>query len=266
MAQVVCNMPKPEIGLSMLYCLGEPFGKMAEQIPKAKTTCIELVDDGLHALDKKKVATLNNIKQSYDKKYTVHAPFVGVNIALPSNSLLNATLRRLKRSIVNASALDCKMWVFHPGLKTATSMFYPGMDWTRNLDSVRLLQGFARDHGVESCIENIMEAFVIKNVDEFGKFYDELGEEAGLALDVGHANVVGQLEGFLTEFSDQIVHVHAHDNHGKSDEHLGVGYGNIDWDMVAKYLRRASFDRIVIVESVEHVDESIQRLERLLLC
>ncbi len=76
--------------------------------------------------------------------------------------------------------------------------------------------------------------------------------------------MVGQLEGFLTDFSDKIVHVHAHDNHGKSDEHLGVGYGNIDWDMVAKHLKRASFGKIVIIESVEHIDESIQRLERLL--
>jgi sugar phosphate isomerase/epimerase len=257
-------MVKPEIGLSMLYCLGEPFGKMAEQIPKAKTTYIELVDDGLHALDKKKVATLNNIKRSYDKKYAVHAPFVGINIALPSSPLLSTTLRRMKKSIVNASALDCKMWVFHPGLKTATSMFYPGMDWTRNLDSISLLFKFARDHGVEACIENIMEAFVMKGVEDFTRFYSEVGEDIGLALDTGHGNVVGQLEGFLTGFSNKIVHVHAHDNHGKSDEHLGVGYGNIDWDMVARHLKAASFGRIVIVESVEHIEESIQRLKRLL--
>jgi len=262
---LVCIMVKPEVGLSMLYCLGEPFGKMAEQILRAKTTYIELVDDGLHALEKKKVTALNNIRQCHDKKYTVHAPFVGINIALPSSPLLNATLRRLKNSIVNASALDCKRWVFHPGLKTATSMFYPGMDWARNLDSVRLLFRFARDHGVDACVENIMEAFVMKNVEEFRRFYDEIGEDIGLALDTGHANVVGELEGFLTEFSDKIVHVHAQDNHRKSDEHLGIGYGNIDWDMVAKHLKRASFGKVVIVESVEHIDESIDRLERLLL-
>jgi sugar phosphate isomerase/epimerase len=258
-------MVKPEIGLSMLYCLGEPFGKMAAEIPGTKPSCIELVDDGFHALDKKNVATLNGIRQSYDKKYTVHAPFVGINIALPPGPLLNATLRRLKDSIVNAAALDCEMWVFHPGMRTATSMFYPGMDWTRNLESIRLLFRFARDHGVEACVENIMEAFVIKNPDEFRRFYDEIGENIGLAFDTGHANVVGELEGFLAEFSDRIVHVHAHDNHGKSDEHLGIGYGNIDWELVAKHLKRVSFRKAVIVESVEHIDESIQRLEKLLL-
>jgi sugar phosphate isomerase/epimerase len=258
-------MVKPEIGLSMLYCLGEPFREMAKQIPEVKTAYIELVDDGLHTLDKKKVAALNRIKQCYDKKYTVHAPFVGINIALPPSPLLNATLRRLKNSIVNAASLDCEMWVFHPGLTTATSMFYPGMDWVRNLESVRLLFRFARDHGVEACVENIMKGSVMKKVDEFRRFYDEIGEDIGLAFDTGHANVVGQLEGLLTGFSDKMVHVHAHDNHGKSDEHLGVGYGNIDWNMVAKHLKRVSFSKAVIIESVEHIDETIQRLERLLL-
>jgi len=145
-------------------------------------------------------------------------------------------------------------------------MFYPGMDWTRNLESVRLLFRFARDHGVEACLENIMEAFVMKNVDQFRRFYDEIGEDVGLAFDVGHANVVGELEDFLEGFSDKMVHVHAHDNHGKSDEHLGVGYGNIDWNLVAKHLKRVSFSKAVIIESVEHIDESIQKLERLLLC
>jgi sugar phosphate isomerase/epimerase len=258
-------MAKPEIGLSMLYRLGDPFGKMVDDIPKAESTYIELVDEGLHALDKKRVAMLNTIKHSHAKKYTVHAPFVGVNIALPSDPLLNATLRRLKKSIVNASELDCRMWVFHPGMKTATSMFYPGMDWTRNLESIRELFKYASDCGIEACVENIMEAFVMKNVDEFRRFYSEIGEDIGLTLDIGHANVVGQLESFLAEFSDKVAHVHAHDNHGKSDEHLGIGYGNIDWNMVAEQLKRARFDRVVIVESVEHIDESMRRLERLLL-
>jgi sugar phosphate isomerase/epimerase len=258
-------MVTPKIGQSMLYCLGEPFEKMADEIPKAKPNYIELVDDGFHTLNKKRVATLNRIRKGYDKKYTVHAPFVGINIALPPGSLLNATIRRLKDSIAYAAALDCEMWVFHPGMRTATSMFYPGMDWTRNLKSVRLLFRFARDHGVEASVENIMEAFVMKNVDEFKSFYGEIGEDIGLAFDTGHANVVGQLEPFLREFSDKMVHVHAHDNHGKSDEHLCIGHGNIDWDLVGKHLKRVSFSKAVIVESVEHIDESIQKLEKLLL-
>jgi len=45
---------------------------------------------------------------------------------------------------------------------------------------------------------------------------------------------------------------------------LGVGYGDIDWNMVAGHLKKACFDKVVIVESVEHIGESMQTLKRLL--
>ncbi len=45
-------MVEPKIGLSMLYCLGEPFKKMTKRLCKVETAYIEVVDDGLHALNK----------------------------------------------------------------------------------------------------------------------------------------------------------------------------------------------------------------------
>jgi sugar phosphate isomerase/epimerase len=256
---------KAEIGLSMLYCLGQPFKRMAEQVPKTGVRCIEIVDDGLHALDKRKVASLRSIGDSCEIKYYVHAPFAGINIALPSKLLLNAILKRLKMSIINAGALDCKLWVFHPGMRSGISMFYPGTDWVRNLASVSLLVKFARDYGVEPAIENVMEPFLMKNVGEFKRFFTELEDGVGLVLDTGHANLYGQVESFIKELSPKIVHVHAHDNLGGSDEHLGIGHGNIDWEKVADLLKKASYDKIVMVESVEHVEESVQTLQKLLV-
>ena len=257
-------MVKPEIGLSMLYCLGEPFGKMVEQIPREQASCVELVDDGLHSLTKQRVSVLKTLSESYNLRYTVHAPFAGINIALPSKPMLNANLRVLKESIVHASTLNCEIWVFHPGLRSAVSMFYPGIDWSKNLESVRLLFHFARDYGVEAAIENVMDPFVLKSVDEFKRFYGEVGEDVGLVLDTGHANLLGQVEKFLLNFSDRIVHIHAHDNHGKTDQHLGIGYGNIDWKALADGLRRMSFSRIVMVESVENVQESLKKARQML--
>jgi sugar phosphate isomerase/epimerase len=83
-------------------------------------------------------------------------------------------------------------------------------------------------------------------------------------LDTGHANITGELQRFLTELSDKIKHVHAHDNFGKVDQHLGIGDGNIDWKSTFELLKKASYKGIVMVESVEHVHESVQRLRQLL--
>ena len=260
-------MVKPKIGLSTLYCLGEPFKKMTECILKANTTYIEIVDEGFHALNKRRVQILNELAASYTLKYTVHAPFADINIASPSKPLLNTMLKRLKKSILYASALNCQAWVFHPGLKTGISMFYPGKEWIQNLKTSRLLFKFAAEYGVEAAIENVPEPFpfIMKNTEDFKRFYSEVNENINLVLDIGHAHINKQIESFLTTFADKIVHMHAHDNYGKSDRHLGIGYGNVNWEKVANLVQEISYDKIITIESVEHVDESVHRLKRLLV-
>jgi sugar phosphate isomerase/epimerase len=114
-------------------------------------------------------------------------------------------------------------------------------------------------------VENVPEPypFLLKSVEDFTRFYEEIGEDISLVLDVGHANLNGQTERFLTVFRDKIVHMHVHDNDGKGDQHLGIGFGNIDWKNFVNALIRISYDRVVIIESVEQVAMSKHRLEEL---
>jgi sugar phosphate isomerase/epimerase len=259
-------MVKPEIGLSSLFCLGEPFKKMTRHLINAETAYIEIVDDGFHSLNKYRVSVLKNIGKSYGLKYSVHAPFADINIASSSNTLLKAMLRRLEKSIAFAADLNAYMWVFHPGLKTGISMFYPNADWLQNRKTARLLLKIANDYSVKIGIENVPEPypFVMKNVEDFTKFYSEMNEDLGLVLDVGHANINGQTELFLTTFANKIVHVHAHDNDGKEDQHLGIGYGTVDWKNFADALHRIAYNKVVVIESVERITESISKLKQLL--
>ena len=260
-------MSRLEIGLSTLYCLGEPFKKMTKHLTKGETPYIEIIDDGFHTLNKQRVSALKNIGKSYNLKYSVHAPFADINVASPSKPMLRAMIKRMEKSVSYASALNAYLWVFHPGLQTGVSMFYPGMDWLQNLKTTRLLCKIASDYGVNIAIENVPEPypFLMKSVEDFTKFYEEINEDIGLVFDIGHANLNRQIERFLTVFADKIVHMHAHDNDGKGDQHLGIGYGTINWENVANLLKKLSYNKIVIVESVEHVNESMQKLS-LLFC
>jgi sugar phosphate isomerase/epimerase len=246
-------MPKPKIGLSMLYTLSEPFSKMTQRLATVKTPCIEIVDDGLHTLNKARIQTLNEAAKSYGLTYTVHSPFADINIASPSKPLLNASLKRLKQSMAYANALNATLWVFHPGVKTGISMFYPGKDWTQNIESILLLHKTAEEYGVKIALENVPEPypFIMKSVD------------LNLVFDVGHANINKQIELFLTTFKDKIVHIHASDNMGETDQHLGIGYGKINWQQFAQTLKEIAYDKTVIIESVEHVEESLQKLTQL---
>ncbi len=258
-------MSKLEIGLSMLYSLGEPFNKMLKHITNVNVKSIEIIDDGYHALNKNRISTLKDIGKSYNLKFSVHAPFADINIASPSQHMLKAMLNRLKKSIMLTRELDAYMWVFHPGLKTGISMFYPGKDWIQNRKTTQLLYKTAADYGVKIAIENVPEPypFLMKSVEHFQKFYKEINEDIGLTFDIGHANINGQTELFLKTFPDRILHIHAHDNNGKEDQHLGIGYGTVNWEKVAKILKEMAYAKTVVVESVEHVNESVQKLEAL---
>jgi len=258
-------MAKMKIGLSMLFCLGEPFPSLVRRLHEVDVRYVELLDEGLHRLENKRMKTLKKIAESKDLELTLHSPFADINIAAPNSVLRKTILKLQQKSILHASQLDCHVWVFHPGLRTGVSSFYPGNDWQLNLESVRTLLRFARKHDVKIAIENVPEPhpFLMKNVEDFSRFYNELGEDIGLTLDVAHANLNNEIQNFLTHFSDKIVHVHVSDNDGIHDSHLGIGYGNIEWKNVAETMKKVGYSNVVMLESVDHVKESLQTLRTL---
>lgn len=249
----------------MLFCLGEPFSSLMKRLNNVSVPYVELIDEGLHTLNNRRVKALKKVIQSHGLEPSLHSPFVDINIASPSSVLRRTILKRQEKSIFYARQLGCRLWVFHPGLKTAVSPFYPGLEWRLNLDSVHALLRIARRHGVEIAIENVPEPhpFLMKSVEDFSRFYKELGEDIGLVFDVGHANINRQVQDFITHFSNKIVHMHASDNDETGDQHLGIGYGTVDWAGVAKALEKVKYNGLVMLESVEHIEESLQTLRNL---
>lgn len=261
----VSFMGQPKIGVSMLYCLGEPFNRMVKRLSTVNTSYVEVVDDGLHALDKKRVAVLKQAAKSYDIVYTVHSPFADINIASLSKSLLGTMFKRLKRSIVFTNELGGRLWVLHPGSLSGISSFYPGKDWKQNIESIKELYKITEEYGVNVALENLPEkyGFLMKDTSDFSRFYREAGLEIGIVLDLGHANLHGQIFPFIETFADKIIHIHASDNMGVTDQHLGIGYGNIDWTKFGEALKKIDYSQTLITESVEHVDESLVKLRKL---
>lgn len=254
-----------DIGLSMLFCLGEPFSSLLRRLHEVDVRSVEIVDEGLHTLNSRRVRALKRVAQSRGLELTIHAPLADINIASPNSSLRRVILRRLEKSILYARQLGCRLWVFHPGFKTGVSSFYPGLDWQLNLGSVRTLLKVARGHDIRIAIENVPEPypFLMKSVGDFSRFYDELGEDIGFVLDIGHANLNHQIKDFITQLPDKPVHVHVSDNDGTHDSHLGIGHGTIDWEDVAKLIKKIKYSGVITLESVEHVEESLQTLRKL---
>jgi len=259
-------MSKAKVGISMLYCLGEPFNRMVKRLGKMDTRYIEIVDDGFQELNKKRVVTLKEAAKSYGLEYSLHAPFADINIASPSKDILNAATKRLKQSMAYANELDAKMWVFHPGALTGISQFYPGAAWKQNSESIQELYKVAEEYGLNIALENLPGKywFLMHKPEEFMRFYRETSLPIGVALDLGHANLEAEIEPFFNLLADKIVHIHASDNDGSDDEHLGIGQGKIDYNWFKQIINRIGYDKAVIVESTTNVPESLQKLKQLL--
>ncbi len=259
-------MSKVKVGVSMLYCLGEPFHRMVKRLGTMNTKYIEILDDGTHDLDKKRIGLLKEAAKSYSLTYSLHAPFADVNIASPVKPLLDASLKRLKQSLANANDINAKMWVFHPGQRTGIGQFYPGADFKTMCQSIQKIYAIAEDYGINIAMENLPAKywFLMNTPEEFMRMYKETNLPIGITLDLGHANLEGQIKPFFDLLADKIVHIHASNNDGSDDQHNGVEDGNIDYAQFAETLSKIGFDKTVVVESMHKVPQSIQKLKQLL--
>lgn len=259
-------MSKAKVGVSMLYCLGEPYNRMVKRLGNMDTKYIEILDDGTHDLNKSRIVQLKKAAKSFGLTYSLHAPFADVNIASPIKPMLNASLKRLKQSLANANAIDAKMWVFHPGQRTGIGQFYPDSDFQQMCNSIKELYAEAEEYGLNIALENLPGKywFLMSTPQEFQRMYKETGLPVGITLDLGHANLEGQVEPFVNQLADKIVHVHASNNDGSDDQHNGVDDGSIDYEWFTQSLKKIGYDKTVVVESMRKVPESIQKLKQLL--
>ncbi|MDP6458612.1 MAG: sugar phosphate isomerase/epimerase family protein [Candidatus Bathyarchaeota archaeon] len=255
-----------EIAVSTLFCLNKPLEEVMPLILGAPTKFIELMDTGPHALSRSRVEAILEIKEAHGLEYAVHSPYTDVNIGANDPYVRETILERLESSIKYASDLGADRWIFHPGNTTALEWALPkGTAWSINIESVRRLVEYAKTLGVRAMIENLPEPFpfLMKSVEEFRRFYNQVGFKPPMVLDIAHAHIRGEELEFIRRFGDRIAHVHASDNQGDRDTHLRIGDGTVDWGKVMEALRESHFDGWVTIESHNAISESIRLLEDL---
>lgn len=78
---------------------------------------------------------------------------------------------------------------------------------------------------------------------------DELdGIDAGVCLDYGHANLMGDVTEAIETLSGHLVTTHVHDNAGRRDDHLVPYAGRIDWDAAMMATQKVGYDGVMMLE------------------
>jgi len=107
--------------------------------------------------------------------------------------------------------------------------------------SLQDLSEYSCQKGIMLGLETRFHFHEIPNMDEMAELLNEMqGSPVGYWHDVGHAEVQQQLgfslhEEWLSRFEHRMLGIHLHEVLGISD-HQAPGKGNMNWDMVGKYL------------------------------
>lgn len=222
----------------------------------------EVVDFKTTALDNKlTISTLQKIKEV---KLIVHCPFESAsNISNPRDEDRKLAIAKLKLSIDHAADIGAVGFVQHPGSKLFA---YDKDSEELNSDALLQLIDYSNSRGVKMGIENMpTNVSFLSTPAEFDAFIKNNNLNIQIVFDTGHANMARNIDGFVSKYTSKFMQIHVTDNDGKSDSHLNVGEGTIDWKKLVHDLRKYGFNGAFVVESVIDPFKSIETLKQLLM-
>ena len=189
----------------------------------------------------------SEILESYSLKYSIHAPFMDVNIASPQDQSRLNSIAQIKSSIDLANEINAEAVVVHPGLISfLANKYFKKEVYEFANQSIKEIGDYAKNLGVMATIENMpnFESMIYQNIADLNQLLVE--NEMHMTLDIGHANHVGYAPDEM--IFDSIKHVHVHDNLGDDDSHLPLGEGSIDLKYIINTLESKNYDCIYILE------------------
>ncbi|MDD1705418.1 MAG: sugar phosphate isomerase/epimerase [Methanoregulaceae archaeon] len=207
----------------------------------------EIVADGRYRLDNPdNVARIADTIGSLSLGISVHAPYADLNLATLNYPIWRESVRQVCTCIRHASDWTDRVTI-HPGYLSPVGKIMPDRAWQQQKEALAEIGTVATDHCVLACLENMIgiREFLCRMPEELTGMVEGI-DGIGITIDIGHANTVGKVQEFLPYLAEA-SHLHVHDNHGISDEHLALGAGTIDWDLVGKSIAR-DYTGIVVVE------------------
>jgi sugar phosphate isomerase/epimerase len=249
------------VAASTLPYLNLPFPEALKKIDDLGFEAVEIYFEGKHGLS---TSEIDDALSVYDFKIFLHAPFSDLNLASFNQTVLAESKKQIKSSLEIASEINADISTIHFGRYSPLGLSYPEAAEKTNLESVREINSFSENLGIDIAFENSPSGFGAMSgpLDFIQNLVNELG--IGLTLDIGHANSWDDEIGrFISELNSSIYHLHLHDNTGESDMHLALGDGDIDYERVFSALRKINYKNALCLEMLypEDLEKSFTRLE-----
>jgi len=161
----------------------------------------------------------------------------------PVKMLRDSAIREAERYFPIFKKLDVEYVTIHAYWPPSLFSEKEGADF--QIDSLRKIVSSAKRYNLKVMYEPIdTEKDTLKNVNYILSRVHDLY----FHLDIGHANLFDKdIIGFIRKFHTKLRHIHLHDNHGKTDEHLPLGKGSINFQKVVREIKKC-YDGTITLE------------------
>ncbi|MGI6070784.1 MAG: sugar phosphate isomerase/epimerase family protein [Blautia sp.] len=157
----------------------------------------------------------------------LHGPFLDLNPVSFEPYVAEAARKRFHQAYKAAVALHADKIIYHTCRVPQTCLLE---GWADSLAA--FWNDFLRTHSeIPVAVENVFD----EDLEAIASFASQVtAPNFSLCLDVGHAHYASAhpVQDWLQVLQPWISHLHFHDNHGVTDEHLAIKAGSLPWDDV----------------------------------
>jgi sugar phosphate isomerase/epimerase len=169
----------------------------------------------------------------------VHLPFFDLHPGSMDLVILKASRKRLAQALDIAALYAPAHMIGHGSYVETSYKAFRELWRTRCIETwTELLT--ARPGHAPLYLENVFETAP----DELTEIVAPLAHlGVGICMDIGHQHAFGggavrkDLQAWVEAFAPYLKHLHLHDNKGEGDSHLGMGKGDIDWELFFRCLQ-----------------------------
>jgi sugar phosphate isomerase/epimerase len=226
--------------LAEIGALGFDYLELTMDPPRAHYTTLQ-----------QQMQTIINDLDSRGMSVVCHLPTF-VSTADLTDSIRQASLQEMFHSLEVAAELGAQKVVLHPGHIGGLGIYVVETALDHANNSLAAVIAYAQKLGLCVCLENMFprcRAFV--EPEDFADILQRF-PDLKLTLDTGHANI-GAPNGrrileFIETYGHRIGHLHISDNLGQRDDHIPLGSGVIDFEKIARAIKRSGYDDTATLE------------------
>ena len=221
-----------KIGFSTLALFMSSLEQCLETASKDGFQLMEILCEGPYWPRNVLAADKNNFEAfySHDIDVFLHSPTIDLNPGSLNPGIREETLKQLKETINFAVEIDAKAITTHPGLIHRFDERVRAYGVKHAIETLTKANDYAMERGIKFSVENMPNryAYFCNSAEEHNFFIDECGSYA--TVDTGHANTTDDVKSFFK--MKKIAYYHLNDNNGEKDEHLPLGDGNFDLNLL----------------------------------